>query len=78
MGSVDVPELVPNVHEKVVPDIGAVVLVKFTNSGGQPDVTDAVNPAVSAAAPLAPASAASKNNNVLKSLITGYFDALPT
>lgn len=48
--SVEVPELAPNVQEKVVPVIGTVVFVKLTSSGGQPEVVEAVKPAVSAEA----------------------------
>ena len=72
----EVPELVPNVQEKLVPAMGVVVLTKLTSSGGHPEVADAVNPAVRAAASLAPANAASKNNSVLKSFIKGMFERL--
>ena len=66
----------PNVQEKLVPAIGVVVLTKLTSSGGHPEVADAVKPAVSAVAPLAQVSAASKNNSVLKSFIKGMFERL--
>ena len=47
--SVEEPN-VPNVHEKVVPDIGEVELVKFTSKGAHPESVLAVNPAVRARA----------------------------